>query len=713
MKQNLLALGAVFVLALILVGLTFSASAQDEERADYVLINGTEPKTLDPAKATGQPEGRLLDCLFEGLTYRHPKTLRPTPGSAESWSTADGRKYVFKMRPGLTWHNGDPLTAHDFVYSWKRFLDPETAAEYGYLLHLVRHGEAFHTYGAQIDSIRGAPKTNDDGEPILDDAGNPQREEGILAKFDTLLEENKELDGEAWQAWIDETKVRGALKGTQEAGVRDALEIAEEGRMLTDAEKAAFREGVLADVARRERDLIAARKHLGVDQGFWSNEDGSEFHLELVKYAPYFLDLTCFYPLFPVHKETVEAHGDGWFKPETFVGNGPFKMAHWYVNQKIRVLRNDAHWDAPNIALRHVDLLSLEDPTTMMNLCLTGVVDWAPSGYPPDLIDVLKSSEYFYSNPGFVVYYYRINVTRTDKMLNDVAVRKALSIGFSRRKLTDKVLRKGDFPAAHFVPPGVVGYDQPDSFIRIPETEAEEEALFAEANKLLDDAGYPKGSDGMRAKIPTLTLIYNTSESHEKIAEYIADQWKVNLGIKVVPANQEWQSYLQSQQKLNYDVSRAGWIGDYVDPNTFLDMWITKGGNNQTGWTNARYDRLLRFTGNMDAFVAEAEEVLGWVKEPDRLRNGLESLEAASDDAERTVALNRIRLDLFREAEAILLQDEMPIIPIYFYQVSGLVNPGVEGFYTTVQDLEGNVVGANLQDLHPVRYVRTPRMKGR
>ena len=188
----------------------------------------------------------------------------------------------------------------------------------------------------------------------------------------------------------------------------------------------------------------------------------------------------------------------------------------------------------------------------------------------------------------------------------------------------------------------------------------------------------------------------------------------MNLGIKVVPANQEWQSYLQSQQKLNYDVSRAGWIGDYVDPNTFLDMWITKGGNNQTGWSNARYDALLRFTGNMDAFVSDPADVLSWAKNPKRLRDGLAQLEAAGGDApKRIAALNRIRLDLFSEAEAILLQDEMPIIPIYFYQVSGLVAPGIEGFYTTVQDLEGNVVGANLQDLHPVRYIRTPRMKGR
>ena len=186
-------------------------------------------------------------------------------------------------------------------------------------------------------------------------------------------------------------------------------------------------------------------------------------------------------------------HGEGWFQADTFVGNGPFKMERWYVNQKIRIVRNDAHWDAPNIALRHVDLLSIENPTTQMNLCLTGVVDWAPSGYPPDLIDVLKDSEYFYSNPGFIVYYYRINVTRTGKMLNDVAVRKALSIGFSRRKLTDKVLRKGDLPAAHFVPPGVVGYDQPESFIRIPETEEEERALFRGGERTARRGGLPQG----------------------------------------------------------------------------------------------------------------------------------------------------------------------------------------------------------------------------
>ena len=190
------------------------------------------------------------------------------------------------MRPGLTWHNGDPLTAHDFVYSWKRFLEPKTAAEYGYLLHLVKHGEAYHTYAGQIDSILGKVEKDDDGEAIQGEDGKPKRGDGILAKFDALLKEKEAIDGKAWQAWIDETKVRGALKGTREASVRDALEIDGEERKLTPEELDSFRAGIVADVARRQAALEAARKHLGVDQGFWANEDGSEFHVELVKYAP-------------------------------------------------------------------------------------------------------------------------------------------------------------------------------------------------------------------------------------------------------------------------------------------------------------------------------------------------------------------------------------------------------------------------------------------
>src|SRR5262245_56405366 len=117
MFRTLLGLALVFAVALALVGLTFSSTA--DRRADYVFVNGTEPKSLDPQIMTGQPEGRIADAIFEGLTFRDTATLKPVPGMAQRWDVSpDGRRWTFHMRPGVKWSNGDPVTAHDFVWAW-------------------------------------------------------------------------------------------------------------------------------------------------------------------------------------------------------------------------------------------------------------------------------------------------------------------------------------------------------------------------------------------------------------------------------------------------------------------------------------------------------------------------------------------------------------------------------------------------------------------
>src|SRR5947208_2497206 len=142
MYRNLLGILAVFGIALALVGITFSSTA--EERADYVFVNASEPKTLDPQKMTGQLEGRIADAIFEGLTFHDNKTLKPVPGQAESWETTpDGKRWTFRIRKEARWSNGNPVTAHDFVYSWVRLQEPEIASEYAYLMHIVRHAEAY------------------------------------------------------------------------------------------------------------------------------------------------------------------------------------------------------------------------------------------------------------------------------------------------------------------------------------------------------------------------------------------------------------------------------------------------------------------------------------------------------------------------------------------------------------------------------------------
>ena len=169
------------------------------------------------------------------------------------------------------------------------------------------------------------------------------------------------------------------------------------------------------------------------------------------------------------------------------------------------------------------------------------------------------------------------------------------------------------------------------------------------ARNFLAEAGFPEGKD-----FPKIQLLYNTSDAHVRIAEAIQQMWKMNLNIDVELINMEWKVYIAATDALKYDIARAGWIGDYVDPNSFLDMWITGRGNNRTGWSNKEYDRLL----------AEAANEMD----------------------------NNIRHDLFQKAEQILMA-EMPIIPLYFYRSKHLINPSVQGW------------DPNILDIHPYKFV--------
>src|SRR5690606_3346179 len=163
-----------------------------------------------------------------------------------------------------------------------------------------------------------------------------------------------------------------------------------------------------------------------------------------------------------------------------------------------------------------------------------------------------------------------------------------------------------------------------------------------EARRLLAEAGYPGGRG-----FPTIEILYNTHEGHQAIAQLIRKQWQKNLGIKVRTRNEEWATFNASQRQLNYDVSRRGWIGDYADPNTFLDMFVSGGENNCTGWGNPEYDKLI---------AAAAVQI---------------------DPAKR--------LDL-RHQDGAVVMDERPIIPFYNYVSTNMVKPNIRGFYNNIQD---------------------------
>lgn len=581
MWKPLAALFGIVAAALGIVGLTFDLSRTAP--ADFRFVNGTEPRTLDPGLMTGEPESRIANELFEGLTRRDARSLRPIPGVAERWEVSDdGLIWTFALRGDARWSDGTPVTAGDFAYAWRRLLDPATGSEYAYLLHGLRFARAFH-------------------------------------------------------------------EGDAEAG-----------------------------------------RHFGIDAGVVAVDDHT-LRVELAAPLPYFLELTSFFSTYPLKRELVEANPRDWFLPGRIVSNGPFALEAWRVGDRIRLRRNPHYWARDLVSLETIDALPIENPTTALNLYLRGDVHWLPKLFPDELADVLVSRPDFYRGPGMIVYYYRLNTRRPP--LDDPRVRQAIGLAIDRRVITEEVLGLGEIPALSLVPPGMPGYRAPESGFGFD---------VARARELLARAGYP-GGRGMRE----LGILYNTHESHRKIAEVIADQLGRNLGIRVSAYNQEWQSYLASLASGDYDIARAGWIGDYLDPNTFLDIWVTDGGNNQTGWGDPDYDALIAAAADVERASREPERLLALAQEPEPLRRALGAL-AATSGRERTEALASLRLELLRQAEAILVQRGFPVVPIYFYVVGGLVDPHVDGFYSELVLPDGSRA-ANLQDLHPLREVSVRR----
>lgn len=688
MYRTLLGILAAVAVALGLVGLTFSSAS--EAPADYTFINGTEPKSLDPHLITGQPEGRIADALFEGLTRRNTRSLQPEPGVASSWEvSADNRTWTFHLRPEAVWSDGRPVTAHDFAWSWRRLQEPALGAEYAYLLHMVRHAEEFNLYAANVAALVGpadgdAPSLADEVEALAGQGAGQGAGPGAGG-----------VDAGAWQALLSRHHAQEHLKGTPDPVLQEAL-TASTGQLSAERLRAVAA-ALRAEAERRRRLHQEAVEHFGVDQGAFAR-DARTFVVELDAPTAYFLELTCFYPSYPVPPHAVRPRATGdplrdevadWFMPGKLVANGPFALDSWRVSHRLRLTRSPAYWGRDRVRLGIVDVLPTENVTTALNLYLTGAADWLPSNYPLDLVEDLKRRPDYYSSAGAMTYFYRFNCTK--KPFDDPRVRQALCLALDREQIVTHITGRGEIPAVRIVAPGLPGYDAPSSAIRLD---------VARAKALLAEAGYPDGRG-----FPEVGILYNTQEGHKKVAEFVADWYRRTLGIRIRAYNQEWQAYQDNVRLLKYEVARAGWIADYPDPNTFLDMWVTNGGNNQTGWSNADYDRLVAAAADVDTFAAGAPETLvARLKEPDRARALLAERAAATDPAQRVAAGARLRMHLFREAEAILFQDAFPIMPIYHYVTSGLVKPWVREFHPRVRLPDGSQ-GDNLQDLHPFHEV--------
>ena len=699
-------------------GQPFGMSRSDEPADTLVFNNATEPEYLDPTLATGHPDGRIIGELFDGLTEYDPVDLSPRPSLAESWEIhPDGRGYTFHLRHDAVWSDGEPITAQDVLWSWEKVLNPVFLGRYAQQLYLLQRAPAYNTnkvfhgddgqvwqalstnvWMVQDQAVLGrtegeslhyrfrddCPDLNDLGT-LLDCEGDwteatvslSEAEMSFPLPMQRVLTQDAQLEGAQLTELTrgDEVTLIQAYKGRakvyypqqERTGWMDEAVLADPRGELIEYElqqlppidweaaepapeptpdSAEAAQALTEYVEVEEPGPVRATKKLAQ---LWTSpellgaraEDEHTLTVRLSGVAPYFLQLTSHTTLRPAPPQGWETHGPAWTKPENIVTSGPYLLKVHEVRDRFELEANPTWWGAQDLAIRKIVAYSIDNLHTSANLYRAGYTDLVVANdIPAEFMPILHEAPDFEVSPALSVYVYRINTTKPP--FDDVRVRKALAMAIDKEDVV-KVLKAGQMPADHIVPPGLPGYEG------APGPRFDPEA----AQKLLAEAGYP-GGEGF----PTIKILYNTLESHKLVAAIIQDNWAKHLGITVELENREWKTYLKAVNGLDYDIARGGWIGDYLDPLTFLELWMTDGGNNNPGWSSQRYDQLIVASG----------------QEPDPAR----------------------RAEILLEAET-MLNEEMPFIPIYWYVWAELTQPSVQGTHP------------NLLDQHPIRYMSLDR----
>jgi oligopeptide transport system substrate-binding protein len=334
-----------------------------------------------------------------------------------------------------------------------------------------------------------------------------------------------------------------------------------------------------------------------------------------------------------VPQATVEKFGNDWTKVGNLVGNGAFKLQDRVVNEKLVLVPNEHYWDHAHTVLTKVTFVPINQESNATKRYLAGDIDITES-FPKNMYQKLLKDipGQVYTPDQLGTYYYAFNTQRAPT--NDVRVRKALSYAIDRKIIAEKVLGTGEKPAYHFTPDVTAGFKPETSLLQ----QQSQEELDAQAKALMQAAGYGPN------KPLTLTLLYNTSESHQKIAIAVASMWKKKLGVDVKLQNQEWKTYIDSRNSGNFDVVRASWVGDYNEASTFLSLLTSTHSGNIAKFKSPEYDQLL--------------------------------LEASRET--KPAALTND----YNKAEQ-MIAAQAPIAPIYQYTNGRLIKPWVKGYPIT------------------------------
>ncbi|MDQ6786310.1 MAG: peptide ABC transporter substrate-binding protein [Acidobacteriota bacterium] len=568
------------ILASLLTGCTSSASnrywGKTQAPTDNVLryITGSEPESLDPAFGTGQPEARIYMALYDGLLEYHPKTMEPIPALAESYEiNKDGTEYLFHLRHNAKFSNGDPITAKDFVYTFRRALSPELASRNATLGYYIKYAEAYNSADNFVRDASGQFLLKKDftkeGEDI-------QAETAADSGIGTETEFDKFIDSPERMIVKSDEKARA-----KQLDADPKLKAAVEGKELVPVKA----------------------EDLGVEA-----VDDYTFRIKLTQPAPYFVQLIPHQLFRVVHQASIEKFGKDWQRVGNIVTSGAFKLSVQRPYDEMIVVKDPNNWDAANVKLDAIEFYPLEESTTMMNLYKAGRVDAVYNHIvPPAWLDEIKPYASEYENlPEVANEYYSLSVKKPP--MDNLKVRQALSLAIDRNALAQ--FRKTPKPLSNFTPDGIFPkYDEARKKVFGEKLKGEnttyeewsKQRIFdaEKARKLMTEAGYPVQKVGNGWSCPTfpadkVTLNYNTAESNKAVAEFNQAQWKQNLGITIPLKNQEWKTFLEFRSKVQYEgIARNAWVGDYMDPFTFLNLFYSPSNDGATGWYDPKYDQLL------------------------------------------------------------------------------------------------------------------------
>lgn len=361
--------------------------------------------------------------------------------------------------------------------------------------------------------------------------------------------------------------------------------------------------------------------------------DEKNIEVTLVSPTPYFIELMAFPCYFPVRKDIVEKDPNWATKVDTYISNGPFKLTEWRAKDAFVFSKNDNYWNKDSVKLDTLEMRMIRDVNSAYSAFESEQIDMVDS-IPPAKIQSALDSGVGKIYPQIGNYFYCVNVSGNEmspEALRNPKVIQALNLAIDRDSIVKNVAKGGQKPATSFVPSGITG---PDGKTFSSKEFFTSKGDKEQAKKLLEEAGYPGGKG-----LPTLTLMYNTEGAHGDIAQAVQGMWK-ELGVTVELQNQEWKVFQKTRTDLQYNIARHGWVGDYVDPMTFLDMWLSNSGNNKAGYKNQEYDKLI------------------------------EAARVETDVNKRDAQL--------KKAEEILFTD-MPIIPIYEYTQPKSIKKGITG----------------------------------